>query len=72
MSKVLSIIVLILWIAFLFCDNALHKEFERVISEEGSMFGEMYGPYSYFYSYLKYGSFLSTIALAFAVWTKKK
>ena len=70
MKRLLGIIVTILWLGFLFCDQALQSEYDLALSNKQSSFGEMYGPYSFIYPYLKYGAFLSTLALVVSVWKK--
>ena len=69
--KKLSGLSLTLWIALFFCDRALHGEYRKAISDDTITFGELYGPYSFFYHFLMASALMASAVLTVSIWTKK-
>jgi len=72
MNRILSVLLLVVWISYLFCDFYLLDELEKAISSADATYGELYGPASFFHPYLKYGATVLLMFFVITPWIKRK
>jgi hypothetical protein len=73
MRELIAILNVLLWSIFLWMDKLWNNFLEDAISrKEGIVYGELYGPLSYFRPKILFLSYVATLVLAVMIFYKKK